>query len=253
MRRRWLERARVAMREHARLRIARVLITKWLDILASIYPPTDTTVASIDRIMPETAPKGMATALPINTEREITKWLVDEGAEVGWRMRSLEQLASDAMGASAADSVKKLVEDDGLRGGPLADVWERRADLWAVHASELRAEVSSDIARRFLEGRDREVKILAPPARRDAPVPFTKFRDEPWPSSNPDDLASWDERRDFSIRDGLGRIGTGDLRLGDDFCAVDVRMQLRRAWSGQMLSDDGHAVTEPNEDEAGVF
>ena len=44
VRRRWLERAQVAMREHARLRIARVLMTKWLDILAAIYPPSDTTV-----------------------------------------------------------------------------------------------------------------------------------------------------------------------------------------------------------------
>ncbi|MGD9961506.1 hypothetical protein [Nocardioides sp.] len=253
VRRRWLERAQVAMREHARLRIARVLITKWLDILASIYPPSDATVESIDRTMPATAPKGMATALPIYSEREITKWLVDEGAEIGWRMRSLERLASDALEASAADSVKMLVEDDGLKGGPLADVWDRRTDLWTAHASELRAEVSGDVARRLLEGSDREVQILTPSARSDTPVPFTEFGTEPWPGSNPDDLASWDERRDFSVRDGLGRVGTGVLRIGDDFCAVDVRMQLRRAWNGQKASDDGHAVTLPIEDEDGVF
>lgn len=228
VRRRWLERAQVAMREHARLRIARVLITKWLDILASIYPLSDTTVESLDRTMPATAPKGMATALPIYTEREITKWLIDEGAEVGWRMRSLERLASDAMEASAADSVKKLVEDDGLRGGPLADIWDRRADLWTAHASELRAEVSGDVARRFLEGSERDVQVLTPTARGDRPVRFATFDSEPWPEGNPDDLASWDERRDFSLRDGLARGGSGAARLGDDLCAAAVRLQLRR-------------------------
>lgn len=228
VRRRWLERAQVAMREHARLRIARVLITKWLDILASIYPPSDTTVESIDRTMPATAPKGMATALPIYTEREITKWLIDEGAEVGWRMRSLERLASDAMEASAADSVKKLVEDDGLRGGPLADIWDRRTDLWTAHASELRAEVSGDVARRFLEGSDRDVQVLTPTARGDRPVRFATFDGEPWPEDNPDDLASWDERLDFAVRDGLLGGGSGAVRHGGDLCAVTIRLQFRR-------------------------
>jgi len=228
VRRRWLERAQVAMREHARLRIARVLMTKWLDILAAIYPPSDATVTSIDRTMPATAPKGMATALPIYGDREITKWLIDEAAEVGWRMRALERVASSAMEASGADSMKKVVEDDGLKGGPLADLWERRDALWTAQAGELRDEVSGDVARRFLEGGDRRVQILTPPSRQSSPVRFSDFDAEPWPDANPDDLARWDERLDYMVRDGLLGGGAGAVRLGADLCAMGSRVQLRR-------------------------
>lgn len=229
VRRRWLERAQVAMHEHARLRIARVMTTKWLDILSAIYPPSETTVRSVDRTMPATAPKGLAAALPIYSEREITKWLIDEAAEVGWRMRALERVASNAMEASAADSVKKLVEDDGLKGGPLVDLWERRADLWTAHAGELRVEVSGDVARRFLEGIARQVQILTPTCRASHPVPFTAFEAEPWPDASADDLARWDERRDYSVKDGTARGGTGQVRLGEDTCSMAFRLQLRRA------------------------
>ena len=216
------------MREHARLRIARVLMTKWLDILAAIYPPSDATVTSIDRTMPATAPKGMATALPIYGDREITKWLIDEAAEVGWRMRALERVASSAMEASGADSMKKVVEDDGLKGGPLADLWERRDALWTAQAGELRDEVSGDVARRFLEGGDRRVQILTPPSRQSSPVRFSDFDAEPWPDANPDDLARWDERLDYMVRDGLLGGGAGAVRLGADLCAMGSRVQLRR-------------------------
>lgn len=251
VRRRWLERAQVAMREQARLRIARVLITKWLDILASIYPPSDTTVGSIDRTMPPTAPKGMAAALPIYSEREMTKWLIDEGAEVGWRMRSLERLASDAMKASAVDSVKRLVEDDGLRGGPLADIWDRRGDLWAAHAEALRAEVSRDVARRFLEGSDRRVQVLTPTSRANRPVQFSAFDGEPWPDANSEDLASWDSTRDYSTRDGRTGGGTAALRLCDDACSVAVRIQLRRARRRHDTVEDWSVLEETEDD--GVY
>ncbi|MFT4263477.1 MAG: hypothetical protein QM572_08860 [Nocardioides sp.] len=253
VRRRWLERAQVAMREHARLRIARVMTTKWLDILAAIYPPSETTVRSVDRTMPATAPKGMAAALPIYSEREITKWLINEAAEVGWRMRALERVASNAMEASAADAVKKLVEDDGLRGGPLADLWERRVDLWTAHAGELRVEVSGDVARRFLEAEDKLVRILTPTSRAASPVTFGEFGAEPWPEANPDDLASWDERRDFTLRDGLARGGSGSARIGDDVCAVAFRMQLRRSTAVTRSAPVPVPVTETDGDDDGIF
>ena len=251
VRRRWLERAQVAMREHARLRIARVLTTKWLDILAAIYPPSDTTVTSIDRTMPATAPKGMATALPVYSDREITKWLIDEAAEVGWRMRALERVASSAMESSAADSVKKVVEDDGLKGGPLADLWERRVDLWTTHAVELRGEVSGDVARRFLEGSSRQVQILTPTSRQSHPVRFSDFDAEPWPDANPDDLASWDERLDFALRDGLSAGGSGSVRMGDDLCAASFRVQLRRSRSFQRMAQ--RQASDVSIDDDGVF
>lgn len=253
VRRRWLERAQVAMREHARLRIARVMTTKWLDILAAIYPPSETTVLSVDRTMPATAPKGMAAALPIYSKREITKWLIDEAAEVGWRMRALERVASTAIEASAADSVKKLVEDDGLRGGPLADLWERRADLWTAHAGELRAEVSGDVARRFLEGSARQVQILTPTSRASHPVPFTAFEAEPWPDASADDLASWDERRDFALRDGLAADRSGTIRLVDDSSAVSIRLQLRRTTPSSFLAELPQSAMTEEEIQDDIF
>lgn len=251
VRRRWLERAQVAMREHARLRIARVLTTKWLDILAAIYPSSETAVRSVDRTLPATAPKGMATALPIYSDREVTKWLIDEAAEVGWRMRALERVASNALEASVADSIKKLVEDDGLKGGPLADLWERRVFLWAGHAAELRNEVSSDVASRFLEGSDRQIQILTPTARSSAPVPFAAFDAEPWPDANPDDIASWDERRDFALRGGLAAGSPGALRLVDDLCAVSIRFQLRRLRAMQQVPEP--QASHESVDDEGVF
>jgi len=220
VRRRWLERAQVAMRERARLQIACRLINKWLDIFASIYPPSNPTVESIDRTMPATAPKGMATALPIYTEREITRWLIDEGAEIGWRMRAIERLASDAMETPSADAVTKLVEDAGLNGGPLADLWELRAGLWMAHARELRAMASGDVAQRFLEAPDRELQVLTPHAHGDRPIRFAVFDSEPWPEASPDDLAGWDERRDFTLR---------DRQIHADTCSRSVRLQYRRA------------------------
>lgn len=249
VRRRWLERAQVAMQEHARLRVATMLMARWLDILATLYPPSEVVVHPINRTMPATVPKGMASAMPIYSDEEMSQWLVGEAAEVGWRWRALGEVAASATGLTAADSVKELVEDDGLKGGSLADLWQRRQGLWTDYARELRATVSGDVARHFLEGDGREVQVVAPTSRCNQPVRFTEFDGEPWPDANPDEIENWDDQRDFTTRDCLEGGGTGDVRMQDDVCAIAVRIQLRRGPMDE-ASEVG-APTSPVSDEVG--
>jgi hypothetical protein len=106
-----------------------------------------------------------------------------------------------------------------------------------AHAGELRVEVSGDVARRFLEGSDRQIQILTPTSRSSAPIPFTTFDAEPGSDANPDDIASWDERRDFALRDGLAADRSGTIRLVDDSSAVSIRLQLRRTTTSSFLAE----------------
>ena len=105
-----------------------------------------------------------------------------------------------------------------------------------------------DASSRAVTGR---CKILTPASRSSHPVRFTDFDAEPWPDANPDDLANWDDTRDYAARDGRVGNGSASLRLSDDACSVAVRIQLRRARRQPPTVGEGAASDEADDD--GVY
>ena len=77
----WLTRACRALEEAARLIPARRIFARWADILAAIFPHDEQAGALPRRKMPSKAPKCMTVGLPVYSDREMTKWLAEEGAE----------------------------------------------------------------------------------------------------------------------------------------------------------------------------
>lgn len=228
VRRHWLERARTAITQNARLSTLGPPLDRWLDLLSSLYPVDHDVIPPVDRSMPPEAPKGTAVALPVFEDREITEWLRDEAATVGWRSRALAQTVAEGLRLSQTDAMKVLLEDDGLDGGALHTLCEQRDELWRRYAEELREEAAIDVAAQFVQVPDRPLRVLAPSFRRDRPsVDYLDFANEPWPGEHDDDQR-WDPELDFRVYDKLGRGSTETVSLGFDVCAISVRLQLRQ-------------------------
>jgi len=223
----WLTRACHALQEAARLAPARRIFGRWVDILATIFPYDEQAGALPQRAMPSKAPKCMTVALPVYTDREMTKWLAEEGAEAGWRIRALETMAANAFEEPAADALKRLVEDNGVKGGPLHEMWERRDALWTDYAETLRHRSTGDVASRMVDSDDRDVTVISPISGRPGHTPLKAFRAEPWPAAEDDDVRVWDESRDFRVHASLYRC-EHEVRHNPDTCLLAVRLQLRR-------------------------
>lgn len=236
LRRMWLQRACHALREAARLREPRRIHTKWLDLLDSVFPLDETPPAPSDRLLPAKPPKATAIASPDYTSREMTKWLADEGAEVGWRYRALRDIASGALEVPPDDAITRLVDDSGLQGGPLHEIWAQRGLLWRAYADLLRRELAVDVAARMVASPDRSVTLLAPPHHERRPTTVSAFRDELWPDTHDDEGDLWPTDQDYEVH--AGRHGRGaDARPNPDLCQVSVRIQLRRV-AGRSESAD---------------
>lgn len=223
----WLTRACRALEETARLAPARRIFGRWVDILAAIFPYDEQSGALPHRAMPSKAPKCMTVALPVYTDREMTKWLAEEGAEAGWRIRALEAMAANAFEEPAADALKRLVEDNGVKGGPLHDMWERRDTLWTDYAATLRHRSTGNVASRMVESGDRGVTVISPVSGRPGHTPLKSFGSEPWPAPEDDDVRVWDESRDFRVYASLQR-SEQEVRHNPDTCLLAVRLQLKR-------------------------
>ena len=225
----WLARALHAMEEAARLAPARRILGRWLDILAAIYPFDGQAGELPERVMPSKAPKGMTVGLPVYTDREMTKWLSEEGAEVGWRLRALEDMAANAFEEPAADALSRLVADNGLQGGPLYEMWERRHSLWNDYATMLRQTSTADVAARMVDSDERSIAVVSPasgsPPR--SVMPLKIFRSEPWPAIEDDDAAMWDGSRDFRVQ-ASRHVSEHGVQHNPDTCLLAVRLQLRR-------------------------
>lgn len=227
VRRHWLERARVALTQNARLTTLGPPLDRWLDLLSSLYPAGHDVIPPVSRDMPPDAPKGTAVAVPVFDDREITEWLRDEAATVGWRSRALAQMIATGLRLTPTDAMKVLLEDDGLDGGALYTLCDQRGELWRRYAEKLREEVSVDVAAQFVQTSDRSLRVLAPLFRRDRPpVSYLDFANEAWPGE--DDDERWDSELDFRVYDKFGRGSTETVRLAGDVCAISVRLQLRQ-------------------------
>lgn len=228
VRRHWLERARVAITQNARLATLGPPLGRWLDLLSSLFPVDHEVIPPINRDMPPDTPKGTAVAVPVFEDREITEWLRDGAANVGWRSRALTQTIAEGLRLSPTDAMKVLLEDDGLDGGALHTLCDKRDELWVRYAEKLREEVSVDVAAQFVQDSDRPLRVLAPSFRRDRPpVHYLAYANEPWPGEEDDDQR-WDPELDFRVYDKLGLGSTETVDLADDVCAISVRLQLRR-------------------------
>ena len=223
----WLTRACRALEEVTRLAPARRIFNRWVDILAGIFPHDEHAGALPLRTMPRKAPKCMTVALPLYSDREMTKWLAEEGAEAGWRMRALETMAANAFGEPAADALKRLVEDNGVQGGPLHEMWEQREELWTEYAEILRHRSKYEVASRMVDTDDRGVTVISPVNGRPEHTPLKAFGDEPWPAARDDDVDVWDESRDFRVQASLHH-SEHEVLHNPDTCLLTVRLQLRR-------------------------
>lgn len=231
----WLNRACAALRESARLAPNSRILDRWVDILGSIFPDRDRTVQPPQRTMPATAPKCMTVALPVYSDREVTKWLAEEGAEVGWRLRALESMAAAAFGQNPTDAIKLLVDDNGLRGGPLHDFWEQRDELWGDYERSLSLGANEKIAERMVASESRAVSAITPGPANRPDTTLVDFANEPWPSPEDDDQDQWDSNLEFEIRASRG-TSEHHVHHNPDSCLLAVRLQLRR--SGTPLPAD---------------
>ena len=153
-------------------------------------------------------------------------------------MRALETMAASAFEEPPADALKRLAEDNGVRGGPLYEMWERREALWTDYAETLRLRSKDDIASRMVDTDDRGIAVISPIGGRHGHTPLKEFGAEPWPAPEDDDVQGWDESRDFRVRSSLHHR-EHEVLHNPDTCLLAVRLQLRR-----------HHVDEP-EDESG--
>lgn len=152
----------------------------------------------------------------------------DEAATVGWRSRALPQTTAVGLRLTPTDAMKVLLEDDGLDGGALHLLCQRREEMWSRYAEKLREEVSVDVAAQFVQASDRPLRVLAPPFRLDRPpVDYLAYANEPWPGEGDDDQR-WDPELDFRVYDKLGAGSTETVSLAEDVCAISVRLQLRQ-------------------------
>lgn len=228
VRRHWMDRARTAITQHARLSTLGPPLERWTDLLSSIYPVVHNVIPPVNRDMPADAPKGTAVAVPVFEDREITEWLREEAATVGWRSRALSRILAEGLRLTPTDAMKVALEDDGLDGGALYSLCELREDLWTRYADSLREEVSLDVAAQFVQAPDRPLRVLTPSFRRDRPpVEYLAFAQEPWPGEADDDQR-WDPELDFRVYDKLGAGSTETVRLFGDVCAISVRLQFRQ-------------------------
>lgn len=227
VRRHWLDRARTAITQHARLSTIGPPLERWLDLLSSLYPVVHNVIPPVNRDMPADAPKGTAVAVPVFEDREMTEWLRDEAATVGWRSRALARVLAEGLRLTPTDAMKVALEDDGLDGGALHTLCEKREELWTRYAEKLREEVSLDVAAQFVQAPDRPLRVLTPSFRRARPpVDYLRYAHEPWPGEDDDDQR-WDPELDFRVYDKLGPGSTETVRLDGDVCAISVRLQLR--------------------------
>lgn len=248
IRRIWLERACVALVESARLRAGRRVFAKWLDILAAIFPYDGRALAVPQRTMPARAPKGMAIAVPAYSQDEMTKWLAEEGAECGWRMRAVEELAANAFGVKRTDAIKRLAEDNGLQGGPLVEVWERRHQLWNDYAQTLHHKSTEDVAERMVESDDRPISFLTPRPDRRSETSLRDFAAEPWPDATEDEVREWDAGLDFKVR-ASRHHSEDDVNHNPDTCLIAVRIQLRRGHSDVNATEVAPRANDAVEDD----
>lgn len=248
LRRIWLERACIALREAFRLREPRRIHTKWLDLLSAIFPYDDTSISRPARPMPARPPKGAAVAVPVYTDAEMTAWLAEEGAVPGWRQAAFHAMAAAALEKPEEDAVKLLVEDSGLKGGPLHDMWQRRNALWERHAAALRSQLAGDIAGRMVDSPDRAVSVLMPDTGNRPGSTIGTFSEEPWPGEHRDESAElWP--LDYPVRGSRHGRRINDLHHNPDTCAISVRIQLRTL-VGDDRPDDGDGPTGDDADGA---
>lgn len=245
LRRIWLNRACRAMRESVRLREPRRIHTLWIDLLASIFPHDNTRVEPPERSMPARPPYGTSIAVPVYTAKEMTKWLADEGAEVGWRYRALREIASSVLAIPPDDAIKQMVEDTGLKGGPLQEVWSQRNRQWDAYADLLRCGVAGDIAGRMVDSHDRAVTLLVPGAGQQSGATVVSFSREPWPDTRDDEGDLWPTQYDHSVHVGRGN-GPSGAHPNEDLCQMSVRIQLRQLETRDDRGDD--QLTDDDDD-----
>ena len=158
----------------------------------------------------------------------MTTWLAEEGATPGWRQMAFHEMAAAAQAKPVEDAVKLLVEDSGLKGGPLHDIWARRQSLWEQHATTLRGELAGDIAGRMVDSPDRHVSVLVPDVGTRTGMTVGSFSEQLWPGEHRDESTElWPESLDHPIRGSRHGRHANDLHHNPDTCAISVRIQLR--------------------------
>ncbi|WP_431240974.1 hypothetical protein ACQ86B_29055 (plasmid) [Mycolicibacterium aichiense] len=184
----------------------------------------------------------------------MTAWLAEEGAVPGWRQAAFHQMASSALGKTAEDAVKLMVEDSGLKGGPLYDTWEQRAKLWDAYAESLRGELAKDIAARMVDTPHREVGVLVPDSGGRSGATVGTFASQLWPGEQRDESAElWPTPLDYSVHASCdGRRGN-EVRQNPDMCAMSVRIQLRRLIDADWSESADEGKPDWDVDDDGVW
>ncbi|MFT3660691.1 MAG: hypothetical protein QM809_04660 [Gordonia sp. (in: high G+C Gram-positive bacteria)] len=244
VRRRWLDRAREAMIDNARLRALDPTLNRWLALLSALYQEGDDVIAPVDRVLPENTPRAMAVAVPLVDDHEITAWLRDRAAVLGWRSRALARMLADGLETTPEEALAALADDDGRDSGELAGVCARSSELWERYAEQTRAGAATAVAERLVNDPARPLRVMTPRSRRDQPVRYTDFEREPWPQVGADD-DEWAEMPDFAVHDRLGPDTPRTGRMADNVCALAVRIQFRTV--GDRQPDPPQPSFDPND------